>query len=165
MSGRRSNRRFVSIRQTHGHVLAADPFGDAIIARAALNFIVAVARSTAYLCELEQSPRRAFEAMRSRGVVIPPAFDDLPGVDVRGQALILRRRKGDGRIVFDYHRRTRRLAGETADSRQTFVNAVKTHPRAAELTPATAETVRSARKAFANALKAAHRRDKAASNG
>ena len=159
MSARRFNRRRASVRQTRGDLLAADPFGDAIVARAALNFIAAVARSTAYLGELEQNPRRAFEAMRSGGAVIPLAFDDLPGVDLRGHALILRHRNGDGRIVFDYHRRTRRLAGETADCRHAFVSAIKTHPRAAR------DEARSARNAYARALRAAQRRDKTASNG
>ena len=159
MSARRSNRRRASARQTHGDFLAADPFGDAIVTNAALNFIAAIEWTTAHLGELEQSPRHAFEAMRLGGVAIPSAFDDLPGVDVRGRALIVRRRKGDGRIVFDYHRRTRRLAGETAPDRRAFVSAIKTHPSAAR------DEARSARNAFARALRAARRRDKAASNG
>ena len=103
--------------------------------------------------------------MRLGGVAIPSAFDDLPGVDVRGRALIVRRRKGDGKIVFDYHRRTRRFVAEAASHRRAFVSAIKTHPRAAEFTSATAEAVRSARKAFTRALRAAQMRDKAAAHG
>ena len=57
------------------------------------------------------------------------------------------------------------LCAETASHRRAFVSAIKTHPRAAEFTPATAEAVRSARKAFTRALRAAQMRDKAAAHG
>lgn len=132
---------------------------QAHVCEAALDFITAIEQSSAYLSDLEQSPRHVFEAMRLGGAAIPSAFYGLPGVDLQGRALIVSRRNGDGKIAFGYLRRTRLLAAETAPSRRAFVSAIKAHPRAAR------EEARLARKVFPRALWAAHRRDKAASNG
>lgn len=43
----RSNRRRAAVRQTHGYLLAADPFGDAIVAEAARALIAAIDEASA----------------------------------------------------------------------------------------------------------------------
>ena len=160
MSNNRSNLRRARVLQPHGHLLAADPFGDAIVARAALNFIAAVAQSTAYLGELEQNPRDAFEAMRSGGIVIPPAFDDLPGVDARGRALHCPLPRGQWK---NYLRLSPAHSPPCWRNRARPPRLRKRNQDVSERE--TRDEARSARNAFARALRAARQRDKAVSNG
>jgi hypothetical protein len=126
---------------------SADPLGVAIVSMAASDFVAAVRQLTTFLDELER------DGFRLPHPVIPTVFITLPGVNAEGRALIVRKRKRDGAIVWDYHRRTRRLAGETGPHRRAFIAAIKRRPHAAP------DAVRAARKAFAKAMKAARARD------
>jgi hypothetical protein len=135
----------------NGHVIEN---GIAFVSMAASAFINAVRRSSAYLDGLEHNGFRLSDMpalTRAEGRPTAP----LAGVNAEGRALILRRRKIDGRIVWDYHRRTRRLTGETGPYRRAFVAAIKRYPYAAP------EAVRAARATFKDALQRARGRDAA----
>jgi len=133
---------------------AVDPYGTMVVSAAASKFMRAIRETEAFLATLEREGFHPSDLGGARFYPPPPDQWFIPGVDAKGRALILRRRK-DGLIGWAFHRRTRRLAGETGPARRAFVLAVKTHPGSAP------QAVRKAREAFARAMRDARARDTA----
>ena len=155
----RSNRRRAAVRQTHGHLLAADPFGDAIVAEAAIDFIAAIDEASAELIETEKSLIRGHVDLWGAGVALRVRLTLAPRSASTTRVFILRRPEIG---VYLCSRRSRALMRLTTPERHAFVRAIKTHPRAAI---GQSDHMHSARNAFTRALRAAHLRDKAAAHG
>jgi hypothetical protein len=131
--------------------LEADRVASAMAVKTAAEvFIRAIRHSTAMLAALEvdgldpQRFTRPVELASSLTAVIP-------GVDANGRVLVVYMR---GNVtVWQYERRTRALARLTRIERSAFIEAVLTHPDAAQ------EAARKAREMFARAMQDARVRD------
>jgi hypothetical protein len=134
--------------------LEADRVASAMAVRTAGEvFIRAIRHSTAMLAGLEED---GLDPGRFTGPVevAPPLTAAIPGVDANGRVLVVYMR---GNVtVWQYERRTRALARLTGIERSALIEAVLTHPDAAQ------EVARKAREMFARAMQNARVRDDAA---